>query len=590
MPVFTNPIALWGLLSLLGLGAIYFFRRRSRDVRVSTLMFWSRVKVPSEGGLKLTSMQMPLMLLIEFLIILFFILAAASPRALTSENLAPLVIVVDNSFSMGVNEPQSPRARAIKYLQNQVLAPEVFRISLVKAGVYPEIIGRPDLQSREVMHWLEKWDCKSPDADLAGALTYVNELFPADTHVLILTDTPATSRPDSKTVWLSFGQAHNNLAITAANRYALGNIDRCFVEFTNFSKSPAPIAAKISIDNGSREKIAIEALNEEMQPGAVRRMRFNVRDINARLHIKIDAADADFDNEAWLLPVRKSPVPVSLDVESPELLSLLQKTIISTGLANIVQESAELVISDKSEEHVTGINSAWTLRLHSSSSPALIRGTATVDKIHSLAEGLPPIRAAWAVDPDFIGNGRPVISFENLHLLEYRGNPAAALRINLNFNFAYSNLQQTPVWPLLFHNILSWRQQFVPGPEAVNYRSGMDVNFSMPSGEQKLNISFPSGRLNSLNAWQGRASFAAEEIGLYQLNTDSGKWFVAVNLLSPTESDLRNKSVDLGSEIIDSIGRTAYFEDVRWWFLIPALLLLALHQWLILRRRPGYVF
>ena len=50
MPIFMSPLAFWGLLALAAVTAIYLFRRQSRNIRVSSLMFWSHVKVPAEGG------------------------------------------------------------------------------------------------------------------------------------------------------------------------------------------------------------------------------------------------------------------------------------------------------------------------------------------------------------------------------------------------------------------------------------------------------------------------------------------------------------------------------------------------------------
>ena len=48
--VLTSPLMLLGLLALPALGAVYWLRSRSRRVVVSSLVFWTDLRRPRQGG------------------------------------------------------------------------------------------------------------------------------------------------------------------------------------------------------------------------------------------------------------------------------------------------------------------------------------------------------------------------------------------------------------------------------------------------------------------------------------------------------------------------------------------------------------
>ena len=79
MPYFTIPLAFAGLLALPALAAIYFFRSRFREVPVSSLMLWFDQESPREGGIRFEKLETPLLFLLELLVIIALVLAAAGP-------------------------------------------------------------------------------------------------------------------------------------------------------------------------------------------------------------------------------------------------------------------------------------------------------------------------------------------------------------------------------------------------------------------------------------------------------------------------------------------------------------------------------
>lgn len=118
----------------------------------------------------------------------------------------------------------------------------------------------------------------------------------------------------------------------------------------------------------------------------------------------------------------------------------------------------------------------------------------------------------------------------------------------------------------------------------------MEINVTLPENIHELNVVYPSGKNQKIEAWHRKAVFTGSEIGLYRLTAGDKSWTIAVNMNSEAESNLLDRSS--GNEMLNLMkgDSSKYFSDVRWWFIVPLLCLLLLHQWIISRRRPDYVY
>src|SRR5262245_50728820 len=116
LPVFATPWALLGLLALPVLVGIYWLRNRFRPLPVSSLMLWADQRESRAGGPRLRRPQTPLLFFLELLAILLLVLAATGPSADTTMSARPLVVVLDDSFSMRAGGNESPRRQALKAL------------------------------------------------------------------------------------------------------------------------------------------------------------------------------------------------------------------------------------------------------------------------------------------------------------------------------------------------------------------------------------------------------------------------------------------------------------------------------------------
>src|SRR5947209_5612462 len=141
MPFFTHPLALLGLLALPALTAIYLLRNRYRRQPVSSLMLWLDPREARTGGPRIDRLQTPLLFFLELLLLLLLVLAASGPHLPLAQGGRPLVVILDDGFSMLAAEPDSPRAAALKDLEQELKRAGRSRFRFVLAGEKPTLLG-----------------------------------------------------------------------------------------------------------------------------------------------------------------------------------------------------------------------------------------------------------------------------------------------------------------------------------------------------------------------------------------------------------------------------------------------------------------
>src|SRR5215470_13367773 len=100
MPVFTFSIAFIALLAAPALVAIYWLRNQSRERQVSSLLLWLDEKQMWDGGRRIHRLQTPLLFFLELIALILLAISAAGPMMRAGDRGRPLIIVLDDSFSM----------------------------------------------------------------------------------------------------------------------------------------------------------------------------------------------------------------------------------------------------------------------------------------------------------------------------------------------------------------------------------------------------------------------------------------------------------------------------------------------------------
>src|SRR6185437_6155383 len=233
IPFLTYPLALIAMTALPALAAIYILRHRFRRRQVSSLMLWRFHVQSKEGGAKIHRLQLPLLFFLELLALLLLVVAATGPHWRLAQSPRPLIVVLDDSFSMrALSSGVSAQTRAREALQKlfRFQAPPATRVIL--AGKEPQLLGASARNWPEVSKLLDQWSCWSPDAAINAAITRASELGKQQANILVLTDHAPVEQKiaNPRLQWRSFGDATPNVAIVNASRSANGDEDRCLLE------------------------------------------------------------------------------------------------------------------------------------------------------------------------------------------------------------------------------------------------------------------------------------------------------------------------------------------------------------------------
>src|SRR5215469_11501619 len=142
IPLLTYPLALIAMASLPALAAIYILRNRFRRKQVSSLVLW-RFNVQSKsGGAKIHRLQLPLLFFLELLALTLLVVAATGPQWKLPQSARPLIVVLDDSFSMrAAHGGASAQQRARVFLEQLFRRQPPPSTRLIVAGLRPRSLG-----------------------------------------------------------------------------------------------------------------------------------------------------------------------------------------------------------------------------------------------------------------------------------------------------------------------------------------------------------------------------------------------------------------------------------------------------------------
>ena len=584
MPIFTNPWAFLGLLLPAVIGAIYLFRNRSQPRSVSSLLLWTHQRRPSEGGLIFQGPQAPLLLLLEILSVVLIVLAAAQPQALFDRQGIPVIVVLDDSFSMLAGKEVNPRQRAIAALRAELGGLSGLYVRFVRCGADAELLGPAVKTWAEAQDQLSRWRCTSPGAALASGIMFAQTTVKSRGRVILVTDhAPPESFSGKEFEWWAFGEPTANIGFTNAARTSFGTRDRVLLEVSNFSTAPTTVSGRLIGLPGNR---LLEAWQLEIDAGDTRQLFFDLPPGIETAQATIPNEDLAIDNLVTLVGPQRPPVRTAVTLADPDFRRIVEQAVLATEKAELVNAAPHLLISDNPVATDFSAD-RWEFIFYPGPEPKGLIGPFAIDAEHPLAPGLVVDGLVWGVGSGTRLPGAPVILAGNRPLLTVEDEPLGNQRLHADFVPQASTLHRSPAWPILFWNLLEGRQADLPGPIETNLRLGNPLRLTVPVEDTDVEIRLPDGESVRAKALQRRCVLESTQTGLYQVQTSVGSFSIAVNALSREESDMRKaSSLKKGSWI-----GTTYFQqtarDLKWAFLFLALLLLVVHQCLVARRPQG---
>jgi len=575
IPFLTYPLALIALATLPALVAIYVLRNRFRRRPVSSLILWRFQLKSKTGGAKVHRLQLPLLFFLELLALTLLVVAASGPHWQSPQSRRPLIVVLDDSFSMrAVNDGISAQERAEKFLELIFRQPPP-STRLILAGAEPRLLGSSEKTWHEVSGVLPQWKCWSTDSELDSAITLAAELGKQQANILVLTDhKPADEKiSNPRLEWHAFGAALDNLAFVNASRTPFGDQDRCLLEIANFSSNPCTIRLAVQIGTNSQGSLVT------LGPHESQRLVFNVPSTTPSLRAELPADALDSDNQIELLPPIRRHVRVQVALTNENLAALASRTLDATGLRAAISENPELVIH---ETDTLANSNSWSLRWSDAGATNAYTGPFVVDSSHPLGVGLALEGIVWAGANLTNSPGEvPVVFAGNVPLLSVRDDLAGHRHLTLNFNPRLSTLQDTPDWPILFWNVLTWRIAEMPGLKESNARLGAEV--TLKTTGEPVAVTQPDRTINVFPRTGGELALEASMPGIYSVAAGKSTNRFSVNVLAADKSDLSACVSGQWGKWNEETERRLEEASAVWLFGLLALATLAAHLFLTAR-------
>ena len=575
---FAFPLALFGLLAVPALLAIYWLRNRSRRRVVSSLMLWMDQRQLKEGGLLIHRLQTPLLFFLELLSILLIVLTAAGPMVRAGEGAGTLVIVLDDSFSMLAGGEDSPRHQAEDAVRKQLRGVSAGTVRIVLAGDTPQMLGEATGDQQQQSALLGRWRCLSPGANLEEATTFAFAIGGERSRTLVVTDhPPAAVTETARLEWRAFGRPRNNIAFVNATRTTRDGQDRCMLEIANLSDRPEKTellleSGTLSDANSFRE---LRRSPIDLASNGTQRVVLTLTAGAGPLRARIGADALIIDDEVTLLPTRERPVRVEIGIRNDSLREIVESAIRASTTAELVPSDPELVITD--DENRGASPRSWVVRITPDPDAESYLGPFVIDRNHPLAEGLSLDGVIWGASKSSAGAGLPVIMAGNIPLLSYLDRADGAREVRLSFRPDLSTLQRTPAWPVLIWNLLSWRSSELPGISQSNIRFGGDVKVKIPEGITAVEITEPGGTVRQMTALDRTVSFTPDAPGTYGIAAANERYSFSLNALRKEESDLSASASGRWGSLDDPAGAERELRNIAWVFLLILMLTLSLH-------------
>ena len=593
MPVFVYPLAFFGLLALPALAAIYWLRNRHRRRPVSSLMLWIDPRETRDGGSHIRRLQTPLLFFLELAALLLLVLAAAGPYLHSSQGARPLVVVLDDSFSMLAGGDQSARRKAARAIEEE-FARGHRSIRFILAGERPTLLGEPVRSAAELRQQLKQWRCQATSASLDEALALASELGGELALLLVVTDhQPARPFDKGRVEWRAFGEPRGNLAIVSAARTSRDGVERCLLEVANLSAEPRTTTLVITDDAGhelQRSPLSLDAR-------ASHRGIFQLKPGSPPLRARIEDDELTLDNRVDLLPALSREIRVDVRMSSASLRPLVEKAIRATrGAVPLTpnpspprgegRKDPDLIVTDAADLSEIGPGT-WVMQFLVEKEAEAYIGPFVLDRAHPLTEGLSLQGVIWGAGKKGSLEGAPVVMAGNVPLLADAESLAGRHVLRLRLRPDISSLQDSPNWPILFANLVQWRAAALPGLSRTNLRLGEETVLVLDSAVERVRLRAPDGGERSLPVQDRRVVVRGEQVGVHELRAGEQTYRFAVNALRREESDLTRCASGRWGDWLDETSLRLEYRSVGWVLLLLALGVLALHVALVARSGAG---
>ena len=195
-----SPLALIGLISLPIIVAYYMLRLRRRDVPVGSTFLWQQLVRDVEANAPWQRLRFSWLLILQLLIALLAVIAAARPFLTVSSQLAPnVVLIVDTSASMATIEGDTTRMAQAQAAARKVIGdlPEGGHVTVVAADDSAHVLVSDTDDRAAAVAAIDRIVATQVPGDLTDAFALASALAArdSDSTVVVVTDANADRLP-----------------------------------------------------------------------------------------------------------------------------------------------------------------------------------------------------------------------------------------------------------------------------------------------------------------------------------------------------------------------------------------------------------
>ena len=195
------PLALIGLIALPIIVAFYMLRLRRRDLPVGSTFLWQQLVRDVEANAPWQRLRMSWLLLVQLLIALIVVVAAARPfSAVESDLAANVVLVVDTSASMATQTDEEDRMALARERAREVVArvPVGGRITVVAAADTADVLVSETDDRQAALDAIDGIEATQIPGDLTDAFALSSALAARDAEstIVVVTDAAGDRLPE----------------------------------------------------------------------------------------------------------------------------------------------------------------------------------------------------------------------------------------------------------------------------------------------------------------------------------------------------------------------------------------------------------
>ncbi|MEO8638735.1 MAG: BatA and WFA domain-containing protein [Chloroflexota bacterium] len=622
------PLALIGLVSLPIIVAYYMLRLRRRDVPVGSTFLWQQLVRDVEANAPWQRLRFSWLLILQLLIALVAVIAAARPfLTVSSELAANVVLIVDTSASMGTVESDASRMAQAQAAARRVIGqlPEGGHVTVVAADDSAHVLVSDTDDRAAALAAVDGIVATQVPGDLTDAFALASALAArdSDSTVVVVTDANADRLPKigigAPVQVERVGATDGNQAVAALSllRRSGGAQLDLFVAVSNPSGSDVTRRLEIYADDVLVDARDLAIPAGQRSEALISSVPQSARVVEARL--AGDDALAVDDRAVALVPaagaVRAllvSPGNTYLENALALLPRLELYAVGADGYVDALDAAAEagkpygIVIFDR------------TVPARPPTVPALYVGPATDGAFGTVGKVIdgPALDRTDPADPVLrfvdlstlhIGRARTITLAEGLRPVveTVGGEPlVAAGRVDglgiglLSFALSDSDLPLQVAFPLLMSNLVDGLLPSADGilPPSVELGQPIAVTID-PAIRRVAAVTAASGERVELDVIGGRVTVPGPRVtGLVDLQVvDDGTGHggdslgrTAANLFNPGESRVTpgdpTRIVDLGRVGPAPGGDGLAARSEWWWPLALAGLVLLMVEWLLFHR------